>query len=622
MKIGIIGASTWVNRLFEGCGNYQWAREFLKNSREAKAKRVEFGIEWQGVEKLGVYRRTICDDGIGMSAQELNDFFSTFGAGSKKIGGVHDNFGVGAKIASLPWNPEGLVVVSYRDSKASMIQIVLDTDTNEYDLVEFNFGSGYKCVIDPTEIDWADGINWAEVAPDWCRAHGTVIVLLGSEEYPDTVLGNYRADEREIKGLSIYLNTRFWDLSDMEVTVAELRSDKKNAWPANRDEKDNTKRPNNRTIHGAKHYLTEVKSTSSKLVATDVTLLDQNRVGAEWYLWEGERPNIETYAKRNGYVAVRYKDELYELTTAKVMFRNFGVSENKVQQNLTIILEPELYEPPTHPWGVHPDHSRNRLIFTGGGEKGVNLPFSDWAGEFAQLMPEPILKAIKAARGDVGGSLDNEDYRKRLQDKFGNRWTVRRMVMAQPHAVNKKPATVTNEEVPAPIQLEPKNPNPGVKKPKKKAVVQVQLLAKAGGKGQAIEMDVPVDIPKFRYVGEDEFEKPWHMASWNPHDSAGPTVLLNRDSAVLQEVIKFHQEQYADVYADEVRQIVMLAYGEIAVAKVAHAQKLMSKVPEQDLDANYRNEPALTLALMGLLAEDQLVGQRLGKLGNKKKTAA
>src|SRR5712672_1832292 len=103
MKVLITGASNFVNRMFEACGTYQWAREFLKNSLEADASRVEFGIEWQAVEKLGVYRRSVIDDGIGMNRDELLRFFSKLGEGAKKIGGVHDNFGVGAKIASLPW---------------------------------------------------------------------------------------------------------------------------------------------------------------------------------------------------------------------------------------------------------------------------------------------------------------------------------------------------------------------------------------------------------------------------------------------------------------------------------------------------------------------------------------
>ena len=75
MKIQITGASIFVNRMFEACGRFQWAREFLKNSLEAGAKRVEFGIEWQAVAKAGVYRRTIIDDGIGMDADELLKFF-------------------------------------------------------------------------------------------------------------------------------------------------------------------------------------------------------------------------------------------------------------------------------------------------------------------------------------------------------------------------------------------------------------------------------------------------------------------------------------------------------------------------------------------------------------------
>src|SRR5271170_857080 len=142
MKLNIVGASHFVNRMFEACGNYQWAREFLKNSVEAGTSKIEFGIEWQAVEKAGAYRRTIVDNGSGMSKDELLRFFSTLGDGAKRIGGVHDNFGVGAKIASLPWNPEGVVVVSCKDGRASMIRIQLDDDGAEYELCEFRSDKG------------------------------------------------------------------------------------------------------------------------------------------------------------------------------------------------------------------------------------------------------------------------------------------------------------------------------------------------------------------------------------------------------------------------------------------------------------------------------------------------
>jgi len=200
MKLRITGASNFVNRMFEACGSYQWAREFLRNAVEAGATKVDFGIEWQAVQKLGVYRRTVIDDGMGMSADELLRFFSTLGEGGKKIGGVHDNFGVGAKIAALPWNPEGLVVVSYKGGVGSMIWIVFDPDSGDYELVEFDCPDGKRCVTAPAEVE---GIDWSALRPDWLTDHGTMVVLLGSEEHPDTILGNPHAGERDTKGLSI-----------------------------------------------------------------------------------------------------------------------------------------------------------------------------------------------------------------------------------------------------------------------------------------------------------------------------------------------------------------------------------------------------------------------------------
>lgn len=622
-KIAIVGASHFVNRMFEACGNYQWAREFLKNSIEAGATKVEFGIEWQAVEKLGLYRRTISDNATGMTKEELLSFFSTLGEGAKRIGGVHDNFGVGAKIASLPWNPEGVVVISYKGGKPSMIHIQLDDDEAEYELREFHTPNGITHAINPAEVDWGKDVNWGEVAPTWAREHGTTIVLCGSEEAGDTVLGNPKAGEKDIKGLSVYLNTRFWDLSHTEVTVAELRSEKKNSWPNGPNDKDDTRRPNNRTILGAKYYLDEIESQKGKLAAAGTVALDEGRVPAHWYLWEGERPFIHMYAKRPGYIAVKYKDELFELTSHKAHFRWFGIADVKVQQNLSIVLEPNLFDPQIANWGIYPDQSRNRLIFTGNGEKGVGMPLSDWGFDFSDNMPEEIKDAIQRARGDGEGALEDEEYRKRLQDKFGSRWVTTQFVQANPDTEEEdaRPATPTNEQatvIDRPVERER---TPRRRRKSQRRVQVIRLRAIEGGTGTGVERQVSVDVPKFRYTDKDEFEEDWHFASWVPNDPDGPTVFLNRDAPLLLEAIKHHQEQYPDVFAAEVEKIVKDTYGEVAVCKIAHSQKLTKYVAEDQLDAMYRNEASLTLSLMGLLAEESLIAQRLGKLG-RKKTAA
>jgi hypothetical protein len=624
MEVRITGASNFVNRMFEACGNYQWAREFLKNSLEAHASKVEFGIEWQAVERSGIYRRTICDNGSGMSKDELNEFFSTLGVGSKVIGGIHENFGVGAKIAALPWNPEGLVVITYKDGLASMIKIVLNPETNGYELVEFETPAGMTCVLDPTDplIDWQDEINWGEVAPEWVRAHGTVVILLGSEEFPDTVLGNAKADERDIKGLSVYLNTRFWDLSSVDVRVTELRSDKKNSWPLSKDDRDDARRPNNRRVLGALHYLKNVEAQSGKLGASGAVMLDDDRVIADWYLWEGERPAIHSYAKKGGYIAVRYKDELFELTTQKNVFRSFGVVESKVQQNLTIILEPQLYDPQVAPWGIHPDQSRHKLHFTGNGERGISVPLSDWGLDFSDDMPEEIRAAIRLARSDTTGTLDDDEYRKRLQDRFGTRWTIRKQVVVGPKVVGRPEGEAKAEQIlTTEVTDEPKPFRSRSKRKSNKTIEKVRFLSSAGTGSETAERDVRVDVPKYRFAGKADFDHEWHLASWNPNDPDGPTVVLNQDAPVLLEAIKYHQDQYPDMYAEEISRTVLNVYGEIAVAKVAHSQKLSSKISQQDLDSNYRSETALTIALMGLLGEEAVISQRLGKFGRKKSAA-
>jgi hypothetical protein len=616
MKLKITGASNFVNRMFEACGSYQWAREFLKNSMEAGASKVEFGIEWQAVHKHGTYRRIVADDGAGMDRDQLLRFFSTLGDGGKRIAGVHDNFGVGAKIAALPWNPEGLVVISRKNGAAAMIWIVLDPDSGDYELVEFTTGNGKTCVIEPTEIE---GIDWATVGPEWTREHGTVVVLLGSEQYPDTVLGNPEAGETDIKGLSVYLNHRFWDLSAVDVRVVELRSERKTQWPQDEEERDDARRPNRRQIMGARYYLTDIANKNGKLREAGVVLLDAERVTAEWYLWEGERPSVHSYAKEKGYVAVRYKDELFQLTQNKAHFRWFGVVEAKVQQNLTIILEPQHFEATNGRWGVHPDQSRNRLIFSAASDKGVEIPLSDWGHEFAGQMPDAILQAIREARGDLSASIENEDYRKRLQDRFGNRWTVKKLVLGSGKDLRLVKPTDNDVEVYVGPEPDPKNSRS--RKKRRKSIKIVHRRAVEGGEQGGIEREAPVDVPRIRFAHREEFNQPWHLALWSPNDPDGPCVCINLDSPILQEAVEYHQQQYLDVFAEQVAETVRQVFGEVAACKVAHSQKLAKDVPEQELDRDYRSEQALTLALMGLMAEEAVIGQRLIKLGRKKQAA-
>lgn len=603
MKLTITGASVFTNRLYEACGPYQWARELLINALEAGASKVDFGV----VPYCGNACRAVYDDGEGMSRAELVAFFGTLGVGSKRIGDVHDNFGVGAKVATLPWNPNGVVVLSYKGGVGNLIWMVLDDATGDYELVEFSTGSGTTASAINPDTHRIEGLDINTIRPHWMTDHGTCVLLLGSEAHPNTAVGNPDAGERDLKGLSSYLNTRFWDLTGYDIQVTELRST-------------TTQETSRRKITGARYYLEDVESTSGRLAHRGSLKLAKGCVDAAWWLWEGERPHIHSYARRPGYIAIKYKNELHHVTNSKLDFRNFGVVESKVQQNLTIVLEPRpLAAGPDGDWGVYHDQSRTRLLFTDSNGRGQNIPLFDWGREFAENIPAPILDAVTDARGETSGTIESEEYRKRLQDKFGNRWRVRRLVLA-PAGDGDTPAGARDDEIPVEVSAHQsgaiREDGHRNNKPMRKSVIR--RVATPVGNETAVEGFEPVDVPHYRYTRADAFARPWHLAAWAPNDVGGPAVLINTDSHILRDIIKYHQANYPDIFADEVSETVRAVFGEVAACKVAHSQKLAALVPEEQLNRDYRSEEALTLGLMGLLAEDAVIAARLGhKLGRK-----
>src|SRR5207244_4231823 len=114
--------------------------------------------------------------------------------------------------------------------------------------------------------------------------------------------------------------------------------------------------------------------------------------------------------------------------------------------------------------------------------------------EFAEAMPAEILEAIHRARGGEQGTIHDEDYRKRLQDRFGNRWKVKM-------PVGKK----LPEGGPADADLAPEekveifgDPNDGVlnkRRRRKRSVKVVRDRTVPGSSVESVERDAPVDIP-------------------------------------------------------------------------------------------------------------------------------
>lgn len=625
------GTHHFIERTYREGGAYQWVREAVTNAREAGATRIDFGVEWQAVDNLGVYRRTIADNGRGMTAEELVEFFNTFGGGGKPIGGVHENFGVGAKTSLLPWNRYGLVVISWVEGEPAMIWVHQDLESEEFGLKVFEAedeGSddiSLEAVVAPF-LDEKHGCDWAAVRPDWITDHGTVLVLLGNDPEANTVLGDPTRDETDIKGISTYLNRRFWKIPEVELYVDELRTADRTKWPRSEGEAHGVapkvgydRRTNSRRILGAHHYITyPVESFKKGGLSAEGEVALNDRTVVQWYLWEGERPAVQSYAAIGGYIAALYNNELYDQTTHAATYRSFGVSEGSVRQRLWLVATPPaLDDAGKH--GVYPRTDRNALLLKGGPSAGAPLPMTDWGAEFSDLMPGEILAAIRAARGAESESTGDNSWRDRLKERFGHLWRLTRLRLQKSGDRRVSPSEPGTVSTPR-----------RVRKPSR--VVSERKGGGAGGLSGAVntgsqpgpaparESRVAGGIPMYRRVHAGDIESGM-LASWQPHDPEYPegVVLLNVDHPVLEAQIERWRAMYPDHHAEAVGDEVIRTYGEVIVAKVAHSEQLKGILPTVVIEDKLRSTEALTMALLGLVAEEAVLATRIGgKFGRKR----
>jgi len=633
LPMQVAGTQHLIERTYRESGSFQWVRETYINAVQANATRIEFGVEWQAVENRGVYRRTIADDGIGMNEDEIVGFFNTFGGGGKPIGGAHENFGVGAKTSLFPWNKHGLVVVSWKDGVPTMIWARQDRTTGEYGLRVFRAVDAetdevsLEHVIEPFD-DADSGCDWSQVKPDWIKDHGTVIILLGDDPSQHTVLGDSNRNESDLKGISSYLNRRIWEVDPaLEVYVEELRVHERGEWPRSEEEAHGSqavvgpdRRTNRRRVQGAKHYIVYTRPGSRGALEShgDVGLPDGTT--AHWYLWKGERPQIQGYAATGGYIAALYENELYDVTAHSSTYRSFGITEAEVRRNLWIIMEPPLLNAEGH--GVYPRTDRNTLLIKGGPTAGAALPLADWGAFFNDEMPAPILEAIRASRGGAEGSITDESWRDRLAERFGSLWRLMRL-RAKPGAPLSVDPTHRGSQAAA---------QPVVRKPRTRSSIGGGTGGRAGtmtigtlpGTIPASRTRVAGGIPTYKISrAADMGEEAAMIAVWmkNHPDHPEGAVLLNGDHPMLEAEVHRWQSMYADHLTEQVKNEVLAVYGEIAVAKIAHSEHLQGLLTAHQIEKELRSPAALTMSLLGLMAEEAVISTRIGGKFGKRKTA-
>lgn len=402
----------WVMRqLADHLAPFQHTREAVVNAIEhGHATEVECTVEPQAAASMKVMRRMYLDNGQGMDRDRMARLANLADSGADLADDGHSNYGMGVRLATVTWNPRGVVFVTRHQGETMMV--VLRQVGDQVRLLERD-GESVWTVDGP--LEW-EGCDWSQVIP---YDSGTAVVLLGSNDQPDSVYGNPRhQEERLLSGPMVqYLNERLLDIpDDVKVLVR---------WPRNQDvertadvagfQEPDAKgkvRPNLESYR-ARGYQPALVNKYGTQDSGAVWLADGSRV--DWALLNEGDTSHHNRDPRPG-VAIAYQGESYVRAVVgskrRAWFARAGIRYEAVRKRVALVVTPP--ESVDGSTGVKPDLDRSTLKAIGYGSTS-ELPWQDWLEEFAAQMPEPIKQALADATPKVvQGSALNEVMRTAL----------------------------------------------------------------------------------------------------------------------------------------------------------------------------------------------------------------
>ncbi len=657
-----------VDRTGAESSEYQFVREAYQNAVEGKA--TQFRVRWeQGASRLGIYRFEAADDGISMTRQELPAFINKFGGGGKPIGGAHENFGVGLKSSTLPWNHYGILVIARRDEETNLIHLHLDESAEVYGLrqwVVYDAAGDEELVDVLTIAERVDGKWVSTLDRDFepvegtrirdlldaflSEDQGTVIVLCGNTGKEDTFLAVGAGGVMGQGGhtdIATYLSRRY-DSLPIPVSVLEPRAGTKHTWPRSPDEfaaahinkAGNTNyKVKTRNALGVGDFLRNggERGTKKPLDSGSFELNDKTKV--HWFLL----PEGEKYDRKGAggvywgpTVCVRYKGEIYELGSSSQpqRFRDLGISRKAVIERCSIILEPPINNGGP---GVYPDSSRSRLLWTG----GKNLPWSRWAKEIANKLPLPIEEALAKATAELGQLDEGEDLsdaQKKRLDALTRRIQSSWRRKARPsdkatrvQVVRVRPAGTGGTDTGRTGNGGGGGRGGGGQSESRRGTGRKGRVEGDGDDERYVEdpsgtplptvsVGRPDQIPEVEWLPADEFEQPNMIGRW---DEAGYCIAANVNCPIIRETIDYWTNQHPRVDAEDVARAVKRVYGMKLRSAVAHmlTAKRRGTITQDELDA-VLTPAALTIAAAGFVIEDIALSGDIGALAGKARPKA
>lgn len=664
-----------VDRTGAESSSYQYLREGYKNAEEAGASRFHLGFEL-GATREGIYRLLMADDGKSMTAQELPSFVNKYGGGGKPIGGHHENFGVGLKSSTLPWNHHGVLVVAQRDGVTNLIQLHLDEDADEYGLRQWiaQDESGVDELVDVLPIAARDDAGrWIPLVDqdlepvkgtrirDLLEAfisedQGTIIILCGNTGTENTYLATGAGGEMAPgphTGIGTYISKRFGTLK-LKVTVTEPRTGDASDWPTSPDDFRSTVlssatnrgwKTKNRNPIGIGDFLQNGGDRGAKKPKAIGTVTFEDKTRCSWYLL----PENDTYDGKGAggvywtpTIAVQYGDEIYSWgTSQRDRFRQFGISRTAVIERCTIVLEPPRNNGGP---GVYPDSSRSRLLWTG----GRDLPWAQWARQFQANMPAEIEQALQDAtcalsRLDADEELSDSQKKRlnsvtrRIQSAWRRLWRPKDGVAKQQVVKVRSLGNVGASVAAGGTGGGGGSGGGGQRNPNNSSAKRIgrgngdETLAEnpaggdeerfvddpAGQERHMVETPRPDKLPGLDWLPGSEFEDAAMIARF---DEVAFKIEANANCPIIRDSLDYWTSENPGLKAEDIDAAVRKVYGlklRTAVAHMLTAQR-RCQITREQLE-QVLSPPGLTMAAAGFLVEDTVLAGDIGALEGRRR---
>jgi hypothetical protein len=379
-----------LDRLGQDCHPLQFLRELTQNAIEAigrtpeKKGEITWDVDWllADLGSSSTLKLCITDTGDGMTGEDMQTYINQLSSSGSQQS-MTGNYGVGAKIAAATRNHAGLIYLSWKAGKGSMIHLWRDPETGVYGLKQFSRPDGTHGHF--TEVEESS-------KPELVKEHGTKIVLLGMTEDANTMQAPPEAANQS-RWIAKYLNTRYFELPEgVTINVRE-------GWEYPRS--DPTFRNKLRKVIGQKEYLEQHAAKRGSVKLTGAV--------AHWWILNDEEAltGHSGYIESAGHIAALHKGELYEMATGRAgraRLQHFGVilGANRV----VIYVEPRNGAGTT----LSTNTARTALLIN-----NQPLPWTEWETEFREQMPPEIAELMEEIAAKTSESDHSKSIRERLK---------------------------------------------------------------------------------------------------------------------------------------------------------------------------------------------------------------